>query len=221
MNPGWPAGTPNLVRVRHGESEANRDNRFTGWLDPPLTARGIAEARAAGATLAAQGLSVRTAFASPLLRAVASCALVLEALGQAEVRPRLCEALVERDYGELSGMDRDGACERWPPGQVERWRRSYAEAPPGGESLRDTAARVMLGYVREILPAAMRGTTLVVAHRNSLRALVMALDGLSPDEVEDLELPTCAMRLYTLAPDTAVLSQTSLEPNLHAVEGGS
>ena len=221
MSPGSPAGTPNLVLMRHGESEANRAGRFTGWLDPPLTARGIAEARAAGAALAARGLTVRSAFASPLRRAVASCALVLEALGRPEERPRLCEALAERDYGELSGLDKAQACERWPPDQVERWRRSYADAPPGGESLRDTAARVMLGYVREILPAAMRGTTLVVAHGNSLRALVMALDGLSPDEVEDLELPTCAMRLYTLASDTTVLSRTCLEPVLQAVDGGS
>lgn len=219
MSPGSPAGTPNLVLMRHGESEANRAGRFTGWLDPPLTARGIAEARAAGAALAEQGLTVRAAFASPLLRAVASCALALEAMGQPGVRPRLCEALVERDYGKLSGLDKAQACERWPPDRVERWRRSYAEAPPGGESLRDTAARVMLGYVREILPAAMNGTTLVVAHGNSLRALVMALDGLSPDDVEDLELPTCAMRLYTLAPDTTVLSRTCLEPTLQVCEG--
>lgn len=219
MSPGSPAGAPNLVLMRHGESEANLADQFTGWLDPPLTARGVAQARVAGAALADRGLEIRTAFASPLLRTVASCGLVLEALGRSELRPRLCDALVERDYGELSGLNKDEANARWSTCQVERWRRSYAEAPPGGESLRDTAARVMLGYVREILPAAMNGTTLVVAHGNSLRALVMALDGLSPDEVEDLELPTGSVRLYALATDTVVLSRTLLDPSPLDVRG--
>ena len=210
---------PRLALMRHGESEANLADRFTGRLDPPLTARGIAQARAAGAAIAEQGLEFRTAFASPLLRTVTSCALALEVLGRSELRPRLCDALVERDYGELSGLNKDEANARWSICQVERWRRSYAEAPPGGESLRDTAARVMLGYVREILPAVMHGPTLVVAHGNSLRALVMALEGLSPDEVEDLELPTGSVRLYALATDTVVLSRTLLDPSPLDVRG--
>ncbi|WP_289016160.1 2,3-bisphosphoglycerate-dependent phosphoglycerate mutase [uncultured Methylobacterium sp.] len=208
-----------LVLMRHGESAANRADRFTGRLDPPLTARGRLQAVAAGRCLAGHGLIPAHAFVSPLLRTVATCALVLNALGQPGLRAEPCPALVERHYGALTGLDRAEAEAHWGAECVRRWRRSYTEAPPDGESLRDTVARVVSGYLREILPAAMRGTTLVVAHGNSLRALVMALEGMTPAEVEELELPTGALRLYRLAADTSVLSRSLLETDLVPEDG--
>jgi 2,3-bisphosphoglycerate-dependent phosphoglycerate mutase len=199
-----------LVLVRHGQSEFNARNLFTGWADPPLTPRGESEAAAVAERLAARGVRIEAAFCSALQRAQRSVELILQRIGEgadATADP----ALNERDYGDLTGLDKTQAAERWGAGQVRRWRRSYADAPPGGESLRDTAARVLPFYIGDILPAVMQGrTTLVVAHGNSLRALVMALDRLRPDEITEVELATGEIRLYALAEDTTVLQREVL-----------
>jgi 2,3-bisphosphoglycerate-dependent phosphoglycerate mutase len=197
-----------LVLARHGQSEGNRRNIFTGWLDLPLTEEGRAEARRAGAKLGALGYQFGRAFASGLSRAAESSAIMLDELGQSATSITASAALNERDYGDLAGLDKDEARERWGAEQVRLWRRSYALAPPGGESLRDTAARVLLYYVRDILPAVLdaRGV-LVVAHGNSLRALAMALDGLTPAQVEDTELATGQILVYRLAANSSVLSK--------------
>lgn len=196
---------PNLlILVRHGESEFNARNLFTGWADPPLTERGLGQAYAAADRLAALGVSVTHAFSSALLRARQTTQIILQQLPGTDAFVEDV-ALNERDYGDLTGLDKNQAAERWGAGQVRRWRRSYAEAPPRGESLRDTAARTLPYYIREILPAVMGGgVALVVAHGNSLRALVMALEGLTPQTVPDVELATGEIRLYDLAADTSI-----------------
>ena len=199
--------TRRLVLVRHGQSEANRAGLFTGWLDSPLTEQGRLEAENAGRRMAERCWHFDAAFTSMLTRAVVSGQLILDALGQTELAPQSFAALDERNYGDLSGLDKRDAGVRWGVGQIETWRRSYAEAPPNGESLRDTVARVVPCYLRNILPAVMRGPVLVVAHGNSLRALVMALEGLAPMEVERLELATGSVRIYELAADTTITAR--------------
>lgn len=211
--------TRRLILVRHGESEANRDDTFTGWRDPPLTARGRAQAEAAGRCLAAHALHVDAAFASPRLRTMTTSAIILGVLGQGRLRTGACAGLTERDYGELSGLAKSEAAARWGNEQVRRWRRSYAEAPPGGESLRDASARILAAYLGAILPAAMRGTALVVAHGNSLRALIMALERLTPAQIEEVEPRTGSVRLYALAADTTVAARTLLDEARDADSG--
>ena len=170
-----------LVLVRHGESEWNLKNLFTGWKDIDLTANGIAEARAAGRKLKAQSIRFDVGFTSALIRAQRSLDLILEEMGQRNIPTFKDQALNERDYGNLSGLNKDDARAKWGAEQVQLWRRSYDVAPPGGESLKDTAARVLPYYIQEILPRVMRGErVLISAHGNSLRALVMVLDRLSP-----------------------------------------
>src|ERR1700691_4174788 len=162
-----------LVLARHGQSEWNLKNLFTGWKGVDLTEVGIAEARSAGRRLKAQGISFDIGFTSALKRAQKTMTLMLEEMGL--VIPVIADAaLNERDYGELAGLNKDDARARWSDEQVHLWRRSYDVAPPGGESLRDTAARVLPYYIGEILPRVLRGDRVVVAaHGNSLRALVM------------------------------------------------
>lgn len=193
--------------IRHGQSEANRAGLFTGWLDSLLTEQGRREAENAGQRMVERGWHFDSAFTSTLTRAVVSGRLILDVLDQTELIPQSFAALDERDYGDLSGLDEGDAGARWGAGQIEIWRRSYAEAPPNGESLRDTVARVVPCYLRNILPAIMRGPVLVVAHGNSLRALVMSLEGLSPTEVERLELATGSVRIYDLRADTTIAAR--------------
>ena len=200
-----------LVLVRHGQSEWNLKNLFTGWRDVGLTETGLAEARRAGQALAARGLSFGIAFTSALSRAHHTLDLMLEELGQPGLETTRDQALNERDYGDLTGLNKDDARARWGEEQVHVWRRSYNVAPPGGESLRDTGARVWPYYIHDILPHVMRGErVLVVAHGNSLRALMMALDGLSPEEVVKLELATGVPVLYRLAEDASVAEREAL-----------
>ncbi|SFM63580.1 2,3-bisphosphoglycerate-dependent phosphoglycerate mutase [Methylobacterium pseudosasicola] len=196
--------TRRLVLVRHGQSVANRSGLFTGLLDSPLTEQGRIEAVAAGRRLAERSWRFSDAFTSTLTRAVVSGRLILDTLGQPGLIPQRFAALDERDYGDLSGLDRTAADARWGAERIETWRRSYAEAPPNGESLRDTLARIVPCYLRSILPAVMGGDVLVVAHGNCLRALAMALDDLSPAEVEHLELATGSVRIYEFAADTTI-----------------
>src|ERR1700712_1632671 len=173
-----------LVLVRHGQSEWNLKNLFTGWKDPDLTEQGIAEATAAGGKLKAQGLSFDIAFTSVLRRAQHTLDLTLRELGQSGIPIRRNLALNERDYGELSGLNKDDARKKWGEEQVHIWRRSYDVPPPGGESLKDTAARTLPYYRAEIEPMVVAGgTVLVAAHGNSLRALVMAIEKLTPEQI--------------------------------------
>ena len=146
-----------LVLVRHGQSEWNLKNLFTGWRDVDLTENGIKEARAAGRRLKAQGLRFDIAFTSVLVRAQRSLDLMLEEMGQSDITVVKDQALNERDYGDLSGLNKDDARKKWGEEQVRVWRRSYDVAPPGGESLKDTAARVLPYYIQEILPRVLRG----------------------------------------------------------------
>jgi 2,3-bisphosphoglycerate-dependent phosphoglycerate mutase len=200
-----------LALVRHGQSEWNLKNLFTGWKDIGLSEQGIAEAKRAGQLLARRGLRFDIAFTSALVRAQHTCQLILEEVGQPDLETLRDQALNERDYGELSGLNKDDARKRWGEEQVHIWRRSYDVQPPGGESLKDTGARVWPYYLREILPRVMRGNTvLVAAHGNSLRALVMVLDGLSTKEIPDLNLDTGVPLVYHLGADTTVTSKEVL-----------
>jgi 2,3-bisphosphoglycerate-dependent phosphoglycerate mutase len=188
-----------LVLARHGQSEGNQNNIFTGWRDLPLTPRGAKEAELAGRHLLDMGVVFDSAFASKLSRASASCTLMLQAMGQATIPIVRDLALNERDYGDLTGLNKDQARRQFGDEQVHQWRRSYAVAPPNGESLRDTIARVLPFYIKTILPATMRGrATLVVAHGNSLRSLMFALEGLSAEEIVRTELGTAEMRFYRI-----------------------
>jgi 2,3-bisphosphoglycerate-dependent phosphoglycerate mutase len=194
-----------LVLVRHGQSEWNLKNLFTGWRDVDLTDKGVAEARAAGRQLKALGLRFDVAYASALVRAQRTMDLMLEELGQRSLQMIRDQALNERDYGDLSGLNKDDARKRWGDEQVHVWRRSYDVAPPGGESLKDTAARVLPYYIQDILPRVLRGErVLVSAHGNSLRALVMVLDHLSPQEVVKREIATGVPLIYRLNADSTV-----------------
>ena len=194
-----------LVLVRHGQSEWNLKNLFTGWRDVDLTDKGVAEARAAGRQLKALGLRFDVAYTSALVRAQRTMDLMLEELGQRSLQVIRDQALNERDYGDLSGLNKDDARKRWGDEQVHVWRRSYDVAPPGGESLKDTAARVLPYYIQDILPRVLRGErVLVSAHGNSLRALVMVLDHLSPQEIVKREIGTGVPLIYRLNADSTV-----------------
>ena len=200
-----------LVLVRHGQSEWNLKNLFTGWRDVDLTEQGIAEARSAGQKLKARGLAFDLCFTSVLIRAQRTLDLMLTELGQTGLPITRDLALNERDYGDLSGLNKDDARKKWGEEQVHVWRRSYATAPPGGESLRDTGARVWPYYINRIQPHVLRGErVLISAHGNSLRALIMALDGLTPDEVVKLELATGVPVVYRLNADSTVASKDVL-----------
>jgi 2,3-bisphosphoglycerate-dependent phosphoglycerate mutase len=200
-----------LVLVRHGQSVWNLQNLFTGWRDPDLTERGVAEARAAGRGLKREGYSFDAAFTSELVRAQRTCALLLDEMGLSDLAVVRDRALNERDYGELSGLNKDDARARWGDAQVHAWRRSYDVRPPGGESLKDTAARVLPYYITAILPRVMAGQrVLVAAHGNSLRALVMVLDRLDGDAVTDLQIRTGVPLVYRLNADTTIAAKTVL-----------
>src|SRR5258708_25970341 len=182
-----------LVLVRHGQSEWNLKNLFTGWKDPGLTEKGIAEAKEAGRKLKAQGLTFDVAFTSVLTRAQHTLDLMLTEIGQTGLPTQKDLALNERDYGDLSGLNKDDARKKWGEDQVLVWRRSYDVPPPGGESLQDTLARALPYDVEEILPGVLRGQrTLVAAHGNSLRALIMVLEKLTPEGILKRELATGA-----------------------------
>jgi 2,3-bisphosphoglycerate-dependent phosphoglycerate mutase len=200
-----------LVLVRHGQSDWNLKNLFTGWRDVGLTEKGIAEARAAGTRLKAQGLRFDVAFTSDLSRAQRTLDLVLEEMAQTEITVFKDQALNERDYGDLSGLNKDDARKKWGEEQVHIWRRSYDVAPPGGESLKDTAARVLPYYIQEILPRVLRGERVIVAaHGNSLRALVMVLERLSPAQIVGREIATGVPLVYRLKADSTVAEKAEL-----------
>jgi 2,3-bisphosphoglycerate-dependent phosphoglycerate mutase len=192
-----------LVLVRHGQSEWNLKNLFTGWKDPDLSEKGIAEARAAGQRLKAKGLKFDICFTSALTRAQHTLKLILEELGQTGLPETRDQALNERDYGELTGLNKDDARKKWGEEQVHIWRRSYDVQPPGGESLKDTLARSLPYYVHMIQPHVLEGkSVLVAAHGNSLRSLIMAIEGLTPEQILKRELDTGVPVLYRLKPNS-------------------
>src|SRR6476469_3334415 len=199
-----------LVLVRHGQSEWNLKNLFTGWKDVDLTEQGVAEAHAAGRKLKAQGLKFDCAYTSALKRAQRTLDIILAEMGETVPIVR-DQALNERDYGDLVGLNQDDARKKWGDEQGLIWRRSYDVAPPGGESLKDTVARALPYYVQEILPGVLRGErTLVAAHGNSLRALIMVLEKLTPESILKRELATGAPVIYRLNADSTVASKLDL-----------
>lgn len=200
-----------LVLVRHGQSEWNEKNLFTGWRDPDLTAQGVSEAKAAGRALKAEGLVFDIAFTSDLQRAQKTLALLLAEQGQSDLPKIKNQALNERDYGDLAGLNKDDAREKWGEEQVHIWRRSYDTPPPGGESLKDTGARVLPYYEAEIEPLVKSGKNiLIAAHGNSLRSLVMKLDGLSATEILAVNIDTGVPYIYQMDDDAGVTDKMIL-----------
>lgn len=191
-----------LVIVRHGQSQWNLENRFTGWVDVDLAPKGIEEAHAAGQKL--KGYEFDMAFTSALKRAQRTLDIILEEMG-VELPITRNEALNERMYGDLQGMNKDEAREKFGEEQVHIWRRSYDTPPPGGESLKLTADRVLPYFEKEIVPQLKAGKNIIIAaHGNSLRALVMSLEDLTPEQILKTEIPTGAPRLYELGENLEV-----------------
>lgn len=197
---------PKLILVRHGQSLWNVEDRFTGWVDVPLTAKGVEEALAAGDRL--KGISVDVAYTSGLQRAQRTLDLILEGMGVSVPIIR-DPALNERHYGDLQGLNKKKTAEKFGDEQVKIWRRSYDIPPPNGESLKDTAARTLPFFERAVLGDIAQGKdVLVVAHGNSNRSIVMKLDKLSEQEVLELNLGTGVPLVYELSVDGAVLSKS-------------
>ena len=200
-----------LVLVRHGQSEWNLKNLFTGWRDPDLTELGLKEAQTGAEALRDYGIKFDIAFTSSLIRAQRTCKIILDAVGQSDLETIRDEALNERDYGDLSGLNKDDARAKWGEEQVHIWRRSYDVPPPGGESLKDTGARVWPYYMTEILPRVLRGEkVLVAAHGNSLRSLLMVLDRLDREKILGVNLATGVPMVYKLNADSTVASKEIL-----------
>tara|TARA_B100000029_G_scaffold492748_1_gene554429 strand:- start:2280 stop:2891 length:612 start_codon:yes stop_codon:yes gene_type:complete len=200
-----------LILVRHGQSEWNEKNLFTGWKDPDLTSKGEVEAKEAGKSLNKLDIKYDLMFTSVLLRAKRTAQIILNELNQRDIKIIKDKAINERDYGNLSGLNKDEAREKWGEEQVHKWRRSYNIAPPGGESLKDTAERVLPYYRKKILPHVNeRKNIIVAAHGNSLRALVMELDNLSPKEIVKLEIPTGIPIFYEISSSGSIESKKIL-----------
>tara|TARA_B100000927_G_scaffold291074_1_gene291797 strand:- start:711 stop:1337 length:627 start_codon:yes stop_codon:yes gene_type:complete len=189
-----------LVLVRHGQSEWNAKNLFTGWKDPGLTPIGEKEAFNAGILIKERGINFSAMFTSALIRAQITGQMILEHIDQTDIEVLEDQALNERNYGDLAGMNKDAARKEWGEEQVHIWRRSFDIPPPGGESLKNTAERVLPYFNSSILPRLLKQENiLVAAHGNSLRSLVMQLDNLSKEEVVALEIPTGAPIIYSFA----------------------
>jgi len=200
-----------LVLVRHGQSEWNLKNLFTGWRDVDLTEQGVSEAKTAGKRLKERGIRFDVAYTSALKRAQRTLGLVLEEMGQSGITIHKDKALNERDYGDLNGLNKDDARKKWGEEQVHIWRRSYDTPPPGGESLKDTVARALPYYVQNILPGVLRGErTLVAAHGNSLRALIMVLENHTQESIIARELSTGVPIIYKLNADATVAEKLDL-----------
>ncbi len=200
-----------LVLVRHGQSEWNLLNLFTGWKDPDLTAQGVKEATAAGTRLKALGYKYDIAYTSALTRAQHTLRLILGEVGQSDLETIRDQALNERDYGELTGLNKDDARAKWGEEQVHIWRRSFDVPPPGGESLKNTAERTLPYFNAEILPRVLKGeNVLVAAHGNSLRSIIMDLEKLSGDEIVARELNTGEPIVYELNEDGSIKSKKVL-----------
>jgi 2,3-bisphosphoglycerate-dependent phosphoglycerate mutase len=204
---------PTLVLVRHGESEWNRRNLFTGWHNPDLSEKGLIEAIVAARLLKASGLRFDAAYTSVLKRAQRTLEIILSEVGQPDLDIVSSQALNERHYGDLCGLNKDEARDRWGEEQVNIWRRSFDVPPPGGESLQDTAERVIPYYEETIWPELKADKTVIVsAHGNSLRALIMKLEKLTADEILDRELATGAPIVYRLNDAGTVIERKDLLP---------
>ncbi len=196
-----------LVLVRHGQSDWNLKNLFTGWKDPDLSPQGVEEAKAAGQRLKEKGLRFDMCFTSALTRAQHTLQLILTELTQTGLPETRDQALNERDYGELTGLNKDDARKKWGEEQVLIWRRSFDVPPPGGESLKDTLARSLPYYLHHIQPHVLEGkTVLVAAHGNSLRSLIMAIEGMTPAQILKRELETGIPVVYKLRANSLPVS---------------
>ena len=201
----------NLILVRHGQSEWNAKNLFTGWKDPGLTDQGVSEAKNAGKLILEQNIEFDVMYTSMLSRAQKTGDIILGILNHKEIPIIKNEALNERHYGSLAGLNKDDARKKWGDEQVHIWRRSFDIPPPDGESLKDTADRVLPYFETEIMPKVISGSSiLIAAHGNSLRALIMKLDSISPEDIVKLEIPTGAPIQYEFTPDGIVDKKTNL-----------
>ena len=201
----------NLILVRHGQSEWNAKNLFTGWKDPGLTDQGVSEAKNAGKLILEQNIEFDVMYTSMLSRAQKTGDIILGILNHKEIPIIKNEALNERHYGSLAGLNKDDARKKWGKEQVHIWRRSFDVPPPHGESLKDTADRVLPYFEAKIMPKVVSGSSiLIAAHGNSLRALIMKLDSISPEDIVELEIPTGAPIQYEFTPDGIVDKKTNL-----------
>ena len=201
----------NLILVRHGQSEWNAKNLFTGWKDPGLTEQGVSEAKNAGKLILEQKIDFDVMYTSMLSRAQKTGDIILGILNHKEIPIIKNEALNERHYGSLAGLNKDDARKKWGDEQVHIWRRSFDMPPPDGESLKDTADRVLPYFETEIMPKVISGSSiLIAAHGNSLRALIMKLDSISSEDIVKLEIPTGAPIQYEFNSDGMVDKKTNL-----------
>jgi 2,3-bisphosphoglycerate-dependent phosphoglycerate mutase len=201
-----------LCLLRHGQSQWNLENRFTGWMDIPLTDAGREEARQAAERLKGQGIRFDVAYTSVLSRAIETLDIALDVLGQKDIPIHQDKALNERMYGDLQGLNKAETAAKFGDEQVHIWRRSYDVPPPNGESLKDTQERALPYFRQHIEPDLRAGkNVLVSAHGNSLRAIVMAVESLTPEQIMGVELPTGEPWLYELAPDLSVRRKLVLE----------
>ena len=197
----------NLILIRHGQSEWNALNQFTGWKDPGLTSKGVEEARNAGKIINNLKINFDLVFTSALIRAQNTAEIILKEINQ-PLSTIKNQALNERNYGDLAGLNKDDARKRWGDEQVHIWRRSYDIPPPGGESLKNTGERVLPFFMKEILPHVCEGkNVLVAAHGNSLRSLIKFLDNISDEDIVKLEIPTGAPIHYVINEDGSVKSK--------------
>ena len=200
-----------LILVRHGQSEWNAKNLFTGWKDPGLTDEGMKEALVAGSTIKSENILFDEMFTSKLVRAQITGKIILEAINQSDISINQNIALNERNYGSLAGLNKDDARKKWGEEQVHIWRRSFDIPPPDGESLKNTAERVLPYFNKEILPKVINGSNvLIAAHGNSLRSLIMQLDNISEVDIVNLEIPTGAPIKYVFNEDGSILEKTNL-----------
>lgn len=205
-----------LVVARHGQSSGNEQNEFTGWKDAPLTRLGREESRKAGAMLNERGLRFDHAFSSNLSRAVDTCRLILAETADTLSIPVRTDALNERDYGDLTGLNKDDARERWGHDLVRVWRRSYLVPPPRGESLRDTSARVLPFIICDVLPPVLRGeSVLLVSHGNTIRTICRVVERLSIEQMLALEIPTAVPIVYSVARDLSLIDKAVLSRQDH------
>jgi 2,3-bisphosphoglycerate-dependent phosphoglycerate mutase len=203
--------TRNLILVRHGQSEWNEQNLFTGWKDPGLTELGIKEAKNAGSLISDKGIQFDEMFTSMLVRAQDTGTIILDSINQQNIPITKNKALNERNYGSLAGLNKDDARKKWGEEQVHIWRRSFDIPPPEGESLKDTAERVLPYFHEYIMPKVIQGLSiLVAAHGNSLRALIMELDLISSEDIVKLEIPTGAPIQYEFNQNGEVVNKTKL-----------
>ena len=201
----------NLILVRHGQSEWNAKNLFTGWKDPGLTDQGVSEAKNAGKLISEQNIEFDIMYTSMLSRAQKTGDIILGILNHKEIPIIKNEALNERHYGSLAGLNKDDARKKWGEEQVHIWRRSFDIPPPDGESLKDTADRVLPYFEAEIMPKVVSGSCiLIAAHGNSLRALIMKLDSISPEDIVKLEIPTGAPIQYEFTAEGIIDKKTNL-----------